>query len=298
MKTLDIVTVRAIANIIDNRYQSHVIGSEFKLRGFFERSGLYPDAHMISLFRSDADAVFRIMNAFNGTPDFENVILRLASPKEHAGNRLIISDMLQALNQALWPEDLKIEMVGSAPRLVDTSASDDSTHEESADHNVQRSENTTTESPTSNEVFIIHGRDSGSKDTVARFLEEVDLKPVILQELSGQGRTIIEKFEEHSQVGFAIALFTPDDLGGLKSGSEERRPRARQNVIFELGYFIGKLGRERVCVLQKGEVEIPSDYAGVEYILFDDTSGWKLPLIRELQSAGFKVDANKATRRP
>ena len=298
MKLLDTSTVGAIANIIDNWYQSHVIGSEFKLQGFFERSGVQLDGRMISLLRNNSAAVLRIMNAFNGTPDFERVILRLASPKEHAGNHLIIGDMIQALDQALWPEGLKIEMVGPDPRLVGTSAPDDSTHKESTDHNMQRPEDTTKEAPTSNEVFIIHGRDSGSKDTVARFLEEVDLKPVILQELSGQGRTIIEKFEEHSQVGFAIALLTPDDLGGLKSESEENRPRARQNVIFELGYFIGKLGRRRVCVLQKGEVEIPSDYAGVEYILFSDTSNWKLSLIKELQSAGFNVDANKATRRP
>ncbi len=297
MKALDIVTVRAIAYIIDNRYQSHVIGSEFKLRGFFERSGLYPDAHMISLFHSDADAVSRIMNAINGTPDFEKVILRLASPKEHAGNHLTIGDMIQALNQALWPEGLAIELVGAIPRLIDTSALDYGSQEGSSTQNAKQPEIATTETPTSNEVFVVHGRDIGTKDTVARFLEDLNLKPVVLQELPGKGRTIIEKFEEHAQIGFALVLFTPDDSGGLRSETDGFQPRARQNVIFELGFFIGKLGRRNTCVLHRDEVEIPSDYAGVEYIHFDDSGGWKLKLIAELQGAGFDVDANQATRR-
>ena len=116
---------------------------------------------------------------------------------------------------------------------------------------------------------------------------------MILAEQASRGRTIIEKFEAH-QVSFAVALLTPDDAGSLAIERTDSRPRARQNVIFELGFFIGRLGRERVRALTKGEVEIPSDYSGVEYIPLDVGGGWKLHLVRELKAAGFDVDANRA----
>ena len=143
------------------------------------------------------------------------------------------------------------------------------------------------------EVFVIHGRDNEAKETVARFLQKLDLTPIILHEQPNQGRTIIEKFEQHAQVGFAVALLTPDDVGALKNEEKKLKPRARQNVVFELGYFLGRLGRERVCALIKGNVEPPSDYDGVVYISLDD-GGWKMNLIRELKNAGFEVDANRA----
>lgn len=146
----------------------------------------------------------------------------------------------------------------------------------------------------SDRVFVIHGRDNEAKQTLARFLEKIDLRPVILHEQPDKGRTIIEKFEEHAQVGFAVVLLTPDDLGALQDDKNNRKPRARQNVIFEFGYFIGKLGRKRVCALVKGEVEKPSDYDGVLYIPLDDNDGWKMKLITELKNAGLNVDANKA----
>ena len=144
-----------------------------------------------------------------------------------------------------------------------------------------------------NEVFVIHGRDNEAKETVARFLEKLTLTPVILHEQPNEGRTIIEKFEQHAQVGFAVALLTPDDVGALRDSSNDLKPRARQNVVFELGYFLGRLGRKRVCALTKGNIEIPSDYDGVVYISLDD-GGWKMDLIRELKNVGFEVDANKA----
>ena len=143
------------------------------------------------------------------------------------------------------------------------------------------------------EVFVIHGRDNEAKETVARFLEKLALTPVILHEQPNQGRTIIEKFEQHAQVGFAVALLTPDDVGALKNEEKKLKPRARQNVVFELGYFLGRLGRKRVCALIKGNVEPPSDYDGVVYISLDD-GGWKMNLIRELKNSGFEVDANRA----
>ena len=104
---------------------------------------------------------------------------------------------------------------------------------------------------------------------------------------------VIEKFEDFAHVGFAVVLLTPDDIGRLQDDAGDFRPRARQNVIFEFGYFIGKLGRERVCALVKGNVERPSDYDGVVYVPLDDLGGWEMKLVRELTSVGYKIDLNR-----
>ena len=145
------------------------------------------------------------------------------------------------------------------------------------------------------------------------------LEPVILHEQPNEGRTIIEKFEQHADVGFAVVLLTPDDMGrSAGNGNEPKpsssvsiegkpvlldpsprngnnlKPRARQNVILELGFFLGKLDRACVCVLVKGDLETPSDYDGVVYTPLDDAGGWKHKLIQELKTAGFSVDANLA----
>ena len=145
----------------------------------------------------------------------------------------------------------------------------------------------------SNGVFVVHGRDEGTKNTVARYLERLDLEYVILQEQPNEGRTIIEKFEDYADVGFAIVLCTPDDLGSLASEKENPRPRPRQNVVLEWGFFLGRLGRNRVCALIKGDVEIPSDYAGVVYIELDESGGWLMELAREMRKAGLPVDLNR-----
>ena len=146
--------------------------------------------------------------------------------------------------------------------------------------------------PTSNKVFIVHGHDGEARETVARFLEKLGLQAIILHEQANQGRTVIEKVEANSDVGFAVVLLTPDDLGCAKGGQPE--PRARQNVLLELGYFIGRLGRAKVCALKRGDLEIPSDFAGVVWEKMDNGSGWKLALARELKAAGHDVDLNKA----
>ena len=140
-------------------------------------------------------------------------------------------------------------------------------------------------------VFVIHGHDEAAKHELARFLKQLDLDPVILSEKPSKGKTIIEKFNEYAAVGYAVALLTADDVGSPRHESTAK-PRARQNVIFELGYFIGQLGRDRVCVLTKGKPEIPSDYAGVVYIPLE-SGDWQIPLVRELKAAGFNIDANK-----
>ena len=144
----------------------------------------------------------------------------------------------------------------------------------------------------SNRVFVVHGRDGGTRDTVARFLENLGLQVTILQERPNEGRTIIEKFEDYSEVGFAVVLCTPDDVGALASGKQNWRYRARQNVILELGFFWGRLGRAKVCALIEGDIEMPSDYYGVGYISLDESDAWKWQLLRELKVAGLRVDLN------
>ena len=148
----------------------------------------------------------------------------------------------------------------------------------------------------SNRVSVIHGHDEAARETVARFLEKLDFQPIILYEQANKGRTIIEKFEEHADVPFAVVLLTPDDVGKLKNEESDLKPRARQNVILELGFFLGRLGRDRVCPLVKGDVETPSDYDGVVYTKLDGAGAWKMKLVQELKAAGFGVDANRVVQ--
>lgn len=143
-------------------------------------------------------------------------------------------------------------------------------------------------------VFVVHGRDEGAREAIARFLERLNIKPVILHETANHGQTIIEKVETYGDVGFAVILLTPDDEGCVKGGRPS--PRARQNVVLELGYFIGRLGRKNVYALKRGELEIPSDFAGIVYGTYDESGGWKQALGRELQSAGFTIDWNLVMR--
>ena len=147
--------------------------------------------------------------------------------------------------------------------------------------------------PGSNKIFIVHGHDGEARESVARFLEGIGYEPIILHEQPNKGRTIIEKVESNSDVGFAIVLLTPDDEGCAKGGTPE--PRARQNVLLELGYFIGRLGRDRVCALKKGKLDIPSDFAGVVWESMESGS-WKQSLSRELDAAGYAIDWNKVMR--
>lgn len=147
--------------------------------------------------------------------------------------------------------------------------------------------------PNSNKVFIVHGHDDAALHGLARFLEKLGLEAIVLKEQPNQGRTIIEKFEAFAaEVGFAVVLLTPDDVGAAIS-TKDQSSRARQNVIFELGYFAGKLGRGRVCLLQKGQIEIPSDLFGVIYTELDIGEGWKAKLAAEMKAAKLDFDANK-----
>lgn len=145
------------------------------------------------------------------------------------------------------------------------------------------------------DVFVVHGRNEGVRETVARFLERLELHVVVLREKPNQGRTIIEKFEDYSDVGFAVVLLTADDRGGPRDASyNAQTPRARQNVLLELGFFLGKIGRKRVCSLYEEGVEVPTDYLGVLFVPFDRDGAWKLTLAREIKAAGLPVNLDNA----
>lgn len=133
-----------------------------------------------------------------------------------------------------------------------------------------------------NRGFIIHGHDESKKFEVARFIEnDLKRKAIILHEQPNKGKTIIEKFESHSTVDFAEAIWTADDEGQSKT-EQVSRARARQNVIFETGFFIGTLGRQNVIVLYEHGVEIPSDYSGVIFIPLENN--WKDDLRKEIDA--------------
>jgi len=148
----------------------------------------------------------------------------------------------------------------------------------------------------SNKVFVVHGHDQLLKTDVEQFIHQMGLEPIVLHRQSDKGRTLIEKFEQHSDVGYAFILLTPDDIAyaidqdTLPDSSRKKEKRARQNVIFEFGYFVGKLGRERVCCLYKEGVILPSDLDGLVYKKIDvSVESQGMSIIKELKAAGYKI---------
>lgn len=144
-------------------------------------------------------------------------------------------------------------------------------------------------------LFLVHGRDKGAREEVHRFLERVtDLKVIVLAEQPLRGQTIIEKLEaEVPTSAYVVVVMTADDEGRLQ-GESGLNPRARQNVVFELGMATGRVGRGNVAVLYEDGIELPSDYYGVEYLPFDAGGGWKLKLVAALKAVGIDADANRA----
>lgn len=139
-------------------------------------------------------------------------------------------------------------------------------------------------------VFVSHGHDDKAKIDVKSFLESRNLEPIILADQPNAGRTIFEKFEDYGDVGFAIILLTADDIGRAATASDaDMRQRARQNVIMELGYFMAKLGRGRVCALLRDGVEIPSNISGIVTIRLASDGKWQNELSRELEYAGLRL---------
>ena len=148
-------------------------------------------------------------------------------------------------------------------------------------------DNSTPKVVSSKTVFIIHGHDNDIKREVQLLLNRAGINSIVLHEQPDRGRTIIDKLtQETSQAGYAIALLTPDDI------TDGGTTRARQNVILEIGYLLGSIGKERVRMLVKGNVEIPSDLHGVLYEKHDENGAWKMRLLKEIQAVGIYVDMN------
>lgn len=190
---------------------------------------------------------------------------RLKDLKEDIQNKI---DHLESLVEKVELIKSDIELINKVPAFSDKSKPD-----------------------TSN-VFIVHGHNTAILQTVARTVEKLGLNPIILHEQPNAGKTIIEKFEGHSNVGFAIILLTDDDEGKGKTEIDLKK-RSRQNVVLELGYFIGKLTRSKVLPLYSDGVELPSDIHGLLYTPLDKAENWKFAIVKELKAAGYSVDANK-----
>ena len=143
----------------------------------------------------------------------------------------------------------------------------------------------------SRKVFIVHGRDENAKNEVALFLKKIGLEDIVLHQRPNRGRNLLSKFQEEAEgSSFAVILMTPDDDGGLAGGPQQKR--ARQNVAFELGFFIGKLGTPHVAALVVSGVEKPSDFDGICWIEFGRDTDWKKELARELRWAGVPFDSD------
>jgi len=185
----------------------------------------------------------------------------------------------------------------------------------------------------SNNVFIVHGRDHKPMREIKAMLSEFGLNPIVLHEQPSGSRTIVEKLEKYSDVGYAFVILTPDDMGALQKNiygvsmeellaetdsipltltdtineiyeienkmtrlklldlfSKFFTSRPRQNVVLEFGYFIGKLGRDKVCCLYKGDIDLPSDMLGINYIPFKESvSEARHKIIKELKAVGYQI---------
>lgn len=139
----------------------------------------------------------------------------------------------------------------------------------------------------SKQVFIVHGHDEVAKLEMAAAIRELGLDPIILHEQASGGLTVIEKIEKYTNVGFAVVLYTPCDIGGKRALSMNLKSRARQNVVFEHGYLMAKLSRIRVMAFVKGDIETPTDISGVLYIDLDSSSVWKTELMKELRAVQY-----------
>lgn len=261
---------------------------ENQFKGLIEKAKSLPELDHDALYdlRTEAEGLVRVI--FGDSSTYLDDLYKIGfGPPQRIRDLLIpVSDVMEELeNKRAWLSGQKRIISFLSARLKEAKLSS----KEQEAHAQAKTEQ-------SNRVFVVHGHDEEMKQSVARVLEKLDLKPMILHEQPNRGRFIIEKFEQHSDVGFAVVLLSPDDIGYAKAdGSGKAKTRARQNVIFELGFFYGKLGRPRVAIIYRQEenFEKPAEIDGIVYIPFDPSGNWRLDLVRELNAAGYKVDANK-----
>lgn len=193
--------------------------------------------------------------------------------------------------QRFWREDGETMLAYIDSLIIDVE-NDEYDFREEESENEPEVQLTQTEK-TKDKVFIVHGHDGEAKERTARFIEKLGFEAIILHEQASRSMTIIEKIENYSNdVGFGIVLYTPDDMGNVKGEAEkgELKYRARQNVVFEHGFLIGKIGRENVTPLVEGAIELPNDISGIVYINDKD---WQLDIAKEMKAAGYNIDFNK-----
>lgn len=230
------------------------------------------------------DTLAVYLNALTSQPEFEDLITEIISDFiDNSSTRKNFTDILESLkllNFATYNID-----------LVEKSIEDNALKPEEI-KGIQKTK-VTEKTYSKEKVFIVHGHDDGLKNEVARLIERQNIEAIILHEQASGGKTIIEKIEINTDVGFGIVLYTPCDVGSKKGNEKNLKDRARQNVVFEHGYLIGKLGRENVAAIVKGEVETPGDVSGVVYI--QHSGSWKFELLKELKGSGYDIDLNKLT---
>lgn len=242
---------------------------------FLKKDSIFIDGRYISASKIE---MIKVLEAYQNTN-----VLRERAQSNVPPNILIFYSQTDVLNDDDYVTDITKTVLSEAANEIA------STQKEIIEESIKN----TTE--TQNSVFIVHGRDDLAKTEVARFIEQLGVTAIILHEQKNSGKTIIEKIEEHSNVSYGIVLYTPCDHGSLIT-EEQLKPRARQNVVFEHGYLIGKLGRNKVAALVKNNVEFPGDLNGLVYIDFDKAGGWKLSIAKELLHAGLNIDLNKALK--
>jgi predicted nucleotide-binding protein len=190
--------------------------------------------------------------------------------KSYAERRTFLSEQFTPLLDALEFDDLK--------SLQDSTILRKKQHAASVTRNKRK-------------VFIVHGRNNEVKQEVSRFIERQGIETIILHEQASAGMTIIEKIEHYSNdADFALVLYTACDHGrGVHETKVPPKNRARQNVVFEHGYLMAKLGRENVCALVQGDIETRNDISGVVYVALDSSGAWKLEVLKELKACGYVV---------
>lgn len=233
------------------------------------------------------DTLAAYLNAIDDYGHIEYIVaVIIVSFIDYKKNNEDFNDVIESMNIAGFSEESITEVKNAYEKHKAKSLPEKEVKVKEATKNLKSAVN-----KNKKDVFIVHGHNEELKEKVARTLEKLKLNPLILHEQSDEGLTVIEKFEKHSNVDFAIVLLTYDDYGNAKS-NDEKNKRARQNVILELGYFIGKLGRSKVMPLYEKNVELPSDISGVLYTIIDDSENWKFRLVKELKASGYLVDAN------
>jgi predicted nucleotide-binding protein len=206
--------------------------------------------------------------------------------------RSVHQSVIADLRDILELEDLVV-VTDDLGRVQEITAKSSTLPNDSADLDKKRDANSQrTPSHEGTKVFVVHGHDVNLLNEVRLLLHELEIEFIVLQEEPSRGKTVIEKFESYADADYAIVLLTPDDHG-KPVDANEWRTRARQNVVLELGYFYGTLGRDHVTAVHKNVEEIPSDIRGILNVKWDEQGSWKHQLAREMRHAGLPVDLNR-----